>query len=70
MSRRARAPLRGAWTGGRIEAAAFRAAETPLWPLFTQSAGAPLHVAGRLEIDDWGGRRRARLRVEDAARAT
>ena len=27
----------------------------------------PLHIAGRLEIDDWGGRRKAKLRVEDAA---
>src|SRR5690625_506620 len=26
-----------------------------------------LHVAGRLEIDDWGGRRRARLTIEDVA---
>jgi len=24
-------------------------------------------VAGRLEIDDWGGRRKAKLRLEDAA---
>lgn len=27
----------------------------------------PIHLAGRLEIDDWGGRRRAKLRLEDAA---
>ena len=36
---------------------------------FGVRAGAPVHVAGRLEIDDWGGRRRARLRIEDAAPA-
>ena len=55
--------------GGRVDAAAFRVADSPLWPLLTASAGAPLHVAGRLEIDDWGGRRRVRLRIEDAAEA-
>ena len=52
-----------------MDAAAFRVADSPLWPLLTASAGAPLHVAGRLEIDDWGGRRRVRLRIEDAAEA-
>ena len=31
--------------------------------------GARVHVAGRLEIDDWGGRRKAKLKVEDAAPA-
>ncbi len=29
----------------------------------------PIHVAGRLELDDWGGRRKAKLRLEDAAGA-
>ncbi len=55
--------------GARVDAVAFRCADTALWPLLSQSAGAPVHVAGRLEIDDWGGRRRARLRIEDAAPA-
>ena len=30
--------------------------------------GAPAHLAGRLERDDWGGRARVKLHVEDAAR--
>jgi single-stranded-DNA-specific exonuclease len=54
-----------------VEAIAFRAGDTALGALLAEAgaAEAPLHVAGRLEIDDWGGRRRAKLRVEDAARA-
>jgi len=56
--------------GGRCDAVAFRVGGTPLGECLGASAGAALHVAGRLEIDDWGGRRRARLRVEDAAAAT
>ncbi len=51
----------------RLEAIAFRAAGGPLGALIAGSAGARLHVAGRLECDDWGGRRRVKLHVEDAA---
>ncbi len=54
---------------GRLDAIAFRAFEGPLGDFLSQRAGAPVHVAGRLEIDDWGGRRKAKLRVEDAAPA-
>jgi single-stranded-DNA-specific exonuclease len=32
-------------------------------------AGARFHLAGRLEINEWGGRRSAQLRLEDAAPA-
>ncbi|MGG7566049.1 single-stranded-DNA-specific exonuclease RecJ [Rhodovulum sp. DZ06] len=53
--------------GARLDAACFRAFEGPLGDFLQSRAGAPVHVAGRLEIDDWGGRRRARLRIEDAA---
>ena len=62
-----RLALEGA--GGRAEAVAFRVGEGPLGELLRGAAGAPVHLAGRLELDDWQGRRRARLRVEDAARA-
>ncbi len=55
--------------GGRLDAIAFRAFPGPLGEMLEGSGGAPLHVAGRLEIDDWGGRRKAKLRVEDAAPA-
>ncbi|MEL7215920.1 MAG: hypothetical protein AAGJ96_08340 [Pseudomonadota bacterium] len=54
--------------GGRLEAIAFRAFDTPLGAELEALAGQRVHVVGRLEIDDWGGRQRAKLRVEDAAR--
>ena len=55
--------------GGTLDAIAFRAAETGMAERLEAAATvkAPLHVAGRLEIDDWGGRRRAKLRIEDIA---
>lgn len=71
VSERGHASLRLAAPGGgpAMPAIAFGAAETGLAALLQARAGAraPLHVAGRLEIDDWGGRRRAKLRLEDAA---
>jgi len=53
--------------GGRIDAIAFGAFDTALGPLIEGHKGQLLHLAGRLEIDEWGGRRRAKLRLEDAA---
>ncbi|MEL7466755.1 MAG: single-stranded-DNA-specific exonuclease RecJ [Pseudomonadota bacterium] len=54
-------------SGGRIDAIAFRAFQNDLGPFLEARQGDPAHLAGRLEIDDWGGRRKAKLRVEDAA---
>ncbi|MEM6678788.1 MAG: DHHA1 domain-containing protein, partial [Pseudomonadota bacterium] len=50
-----------------LPAIAFGAAENGIGAalLAAAEAGRPLHAAGRLEIDDWGGRRRAKLRLED-----
>ncbi|MEM7498226.1 MAG: single-stranded-DNA-specific exonuclease RecJ [Pseudomonadota bacterium] len=55
--------------GPALSAIAFGAAENGLGRLLLDAAGAgrTIHAAGRLEIDDWGGRRRAKLRLEDAA---
>ncbi|MDH3665504.1 MAG: single-stranded-DNA-specific exonuclease RecJ [Paracoccaceae bacterium] len=55
--------------GPHLAAIAFRAAESGLAELFQAAAASrtPLHIAGRLEIDDWGGRRKPKLRVADAA---
>ena len=53
-------------SGARLEAIAFRVMTTPLGALLSESRGR-LHVAGRLEIDDWGGRRKAKLHIDDAA---
>lgn len=53
--------------GGRIDAMAFRAADGPLAARLMTSAALPLHVAGHLRRDSWGGRDRVRLVIEDAA---
>lgn len=53
----------------KIDAIAFGALDTPLGEFLLSRAGGRVHVAGRLEIDDWGGRRRAKLRLDDAAPA-
>lgn len=55
-------------SGARLDAIAFRMMSTPLGALLSESKGR-LHIAGRLEIDDWGGRRKAKLHIEDAAAA-
>lgn len=55
-------------SGARLDAIAFRVMSGPLGALLSESKGR-LHVAGRLEIDDWGGRRKAKLHIEDAAAA-
>ncbi|MEM0923607.1 MAG: single-stranded-DNA-specific exonuclease RecJ [Pseudomonadota bacterium] len=56
-------------SGPMLDAIAFRAAESGLMEALARARASesPLHLAGQLEIDDWGGRRRAKLRVEDAA---
>ncbi|MEM9012677.1 MAG: single-stranded-DNA-specific exonuclease RecJ [Pseudomonadota bacterium] len=56
--------------GGRLDAVAFGAFDGPLGPALEARQGMPVHLAGRLERDDWRGRRRARLRIEDAADPT
>lgn len=59
----------GDGTGPRIEAIAFGAFDGPLGPALSEGGAVRLHCAGRLEINSWGGRRKAQLRLEDAARA-
>ena len=53
--------------GGRLDAIAFGAAEGPLRSL--APGGGRFHVAGRLEINTWQGRRNVQLLLEDAAPA-
>jgi single-stranded-DNA-specific exonuclease len=53
--------------GGQLEAIAFGAFESELGSALEILRGRPLHVAGRLERDEWGGRPKAKLHVEDAA---
>lgn len=56
-------------TGARVEAVCFSAFDGPLGPAIEAARGGRLHVAGRIETNDWGGRLKAQLRLEDAASA-
>ena len=53
--------------GGSLKAIAFRAAETPLGRALLAARGKPLHVAGTLCLDHYGGAARPQLRIIDAA---
>ncbi len=56
-------------SGARLDSIAFGAFDTPLGPLLENHGGRLFHVAGHLEIDTWGGRRKPKLRIEDAVLA-
>jgi single-stranded-DNA-specific exonuclease len=56
--------------GKRLKAIAFRAMGTELGELLLSERQFPLHVAGRLTIDDWSGSRVPSLHIEDAARVS
>jgi single-stranded-DNA-specific exonuclease len=53
--------------GSRLDAVAFRVADQPLGAALLTSSGMPLHVAGHLRRDTWGGRDRHELIIEDLA---
>jgi single-stranded-DNA-specific exonuclease len=53
----------------RLDAVAFGALGGPLGAFLTARAGAAAHVAGRLSVDDWRGRRAVKLLIDDAAPA-
>ncbi|MCM2560766.1 single-stranded-DNA-specific exonuclease RecJ [Lutimaribacter sp. EGI FJ00015] len=57
-------------TGPVMDAICFGAFDGPLGPALEGHGGARFHLAGRVEINEWGGRRTAQLRLEDAAPAT
>ena len=52
---------------GRLDAIAFGAFDTDLGSTLENHGGARFHLAGRLEINHWGGRQIPQLRLEDAA---
>lgn len=56
-------------TGTRMDAICFGAYDGPLGSRLEQHGGARFHLAGRLEINSWGGRQSVQLRLEDAAEA-
>ncbi len=51
----------------RIDAIAFRAVGSELGELLLRSSGKPLHVAGQLRRNDWGGREKIELTIDDVA---
>jgi single-stranded-DNA-specific exonuclease len=55
--------------GPQREAVAFGAYDGPLGPAIENHGGARLHLAGRVEINQWRGRRSVQFRLSDAAPA-
>jgi len=53
-----------------LEAVAFGAYESELGPAIAAAQGKRLHLAGKVEINQWGGRRSVQLRLDDAALPT
>ncbi|WP_296761743.1 single-stranded-DNA-specific exonuclease RecJ [Sediminimonas sp.] len=53
--------------GTTMDAICFGAFDGPLGPALERHGGARFHLAGRLEINEWGGRRSVQLRLEDAS---
>ncbi|MFD2173649.1 single-stranded-DNA-specific exonuclease RecJ [Rhodobacter lacus] len=55
--------------GAKLDAVAFGAFDGPLGPVLSAGGAGRFHLAGKLEINSWGGRNRVQLRLDDAARA-
>lgn len=53
--------------GAKLKAIAFRAATTALGELLLSERSFPLHIAGRLVVDEWGKNRVPSLHIIDAA---
>jgi single-stranded-DNA-specific exonuclease len=56
--------------GARLNAIAFRCGSTALGQGLLGARGRKIHAAGRLKIDEWQGRTRVQLQLEDAAPAS
>ncbi len=56
-------------TGAKLDAIAFRAAETELGAALLDGRGQRFHLAGSLSVNHWQGRRTVQLRVMDAAKS-
>ena len=59
----------GDGAGNNLDAIAFGAFDSDLGARLSNHGGARFHLAGRLEINNWGGRQRPQLRLDDAAPA-
>ena len=55
--------------GATMDAIAFGAFDGPLGPAMENHGGARFHLAGRLDINTWRGKRSVQLRLEDASAA-
>lgn len=56
-------------SGGRVQAMAFRAAETPLGDFLFRNRDRAIHVAGSISVNHWNGSRTAQFRIIDASLA-
>jgi single-stranded-DNA-specific exonuclease len=54
--------------GGRLDFIAFRAFQNELGPAVMGLKGAPVDVAGRIQIDEWRGSRKVKLHLADVAK--
>ena len=54
-------------SGGKIQAIAFRAVDTPLGEFLFRNRGKTVHVAGSLSGNYWNGNRTVQFRITDAA---
>jgi single-stranded-DNA-specific exonuclease len=55
--------------GPKLEAVLFGAFQTPMGDALMAGGIARFHLAGRIEVNSWGGRNRVQLRLDDAAHA-
>ncbi|WAX93284.1 single-stranded-DNA-specific exonuclease RecJ [Aminobacter sp. NyZ550] len=56
-------------SGGKVQAMAFRAAETPLGDFLFRNRDRAIHVAGSISVNHWNGSRTAQFRIIDASLA-
>ena len=56
-------------SGGKIDVIAFKAFDTPIGEALENHNGLRFHLVGQLQIDDWGGRKRVKFNLQDAALA-
>ncbi len=55
--------------GGRLNTIAFRAVDKPVGAALMTAAGRTLYFAGHLRADNWRGRERVQLHIDDVAHA-
>lgn len=60
--------LRVGTGAAQVQVICFGAFDGPLGPALTSGGAGRFHLAGRVEVDSWGGRSKVQLRLDDAAR--